>query len=647
VTEKKNELVCVWGDSSDENQKIMVKKLLPNKYCNRFLIASLWSIICITTITDMTQGLPTPPNGQLKTSVLKGNTSGNQISLNGRILPGVWLQNKTANSLTTYIGDSSIRQLFGVDLLNTSNPVKQPVRWFSLDTNQTLSSLLIGGYRYLDITDITKKEGMRVQANGNILVISTNIAKVTDIRQEINHRLTIDVDRATPWQINQVSTPIDPNVPSTPPNREWLLTLDGIAQPQLVKRYTPRKLSLLESLLKQLKPALRRPITPLKQVEVLNNQTFIRLSIPINFVPKVTTYPNRLVIDIQPDTLVERDITWTQGLRWQQRYVNLDAEKFPVTWLEINPRITQVKLKPILPNANTLVGTAPLILTAQQNSAVAAINGGYFNRNNRYPLGAIRYNNQWLSSPILNRGAIAWNNSGEFYFNRLTLEETLVTSTNRLPILFLNSGYVQAGIARYNRLWGATYIPLIDNEVILVVEKNQIVKQFAGGKANEAAIPIPENGYLLTLRGKATDSINQLPIGSVIQITSTTTPSDFSRYPNILGAGPLLLQNRQVVLDAKSEKFSDAFAQEKAVRSAICTTATGTLIIAAVHNRPNGAGPSLAEHTQLMRQMGCVNALNLDGGSSTSLYLGGELINRPASTAARVHNGIGIFLESR
>jgi len=43
--------------------------------------------------------------------------------------------------------------------------------------------------------------------------------------------------------------------------------------------------------------------------------------------------------------------------------------------------------------------------------------------------------------------------------------------------------------------------------------------------------------------------------------------------------------------------------------------------------------------------MGAVEALNLDGGSSTSLYLGGSLLDRPPSTAARVHNAIGIFIQ--
>ncbi|BDI16592.1 hypothetical protein ANSO36C_23940 [Nostoc cf. commune SO-36] len=251
-------------------------------------------------------------------------------------------------------------------------------------------------------------------------------------------------------------------------------------------------------------------------------------------------------------------------------------------------------------------------------------------------------------APILNRGAIAWNNSGQFYFGRLTLEETLITANDqRLPILFLNSGYVQSGIARYTSAWGSTYTPLTDNEIILVVEKDQIINQLPGGKVGETPIPIPQDGYLLTLRANATTAASQLPIGSAVSISSTTTPADFSRYPHIIGAGPLLVQNRQIVLDAKGEKFSNAFIAEKAIRSGICTTATGTLMITATHNRVGGYGPNLAEHAQLMQQMGCVDALNLDGGSSTSLYLGGQLLDRSPSTAARVHNGIGIFLKPR
>ncbi|MEO0868876.1 MAG: phosphodiester glycosidase family protein, partial [Cyanobacteria bacterium J06642_11] len=36
-------------------------------------------------------------------------------------------------------------------------------------------------------------------------------------------------------------------------------------------------------------------------------------------------------------------------------------------------------------------------------------------------------------------------------------------------------------------------------------------------------------------------------------------------------------------------------------------------------------------------------ALNLDGGSSSSLYLSGQLTNRNPRSAARINNGLGIF----
>lgn len=608
--------------------------------------------------------------------------SGNQISLNGRTLAGTWLQRPgKSGEVTTHISDGAFRQLIGVNFLNSSNSAKQPIQWFSsVTTPLVLATRLLGAYRYLDITNFAQTSGWQIQANGNTLVIATPKTQITNIVQSQEppeastplqqNRILVNLDRPTPWQVAQGSaiaklqTPSsDPDTPTpkptTPPNRQWTVTLDGIADPVLIERYTPQPAAaptLLPNLLKQLSPATpTQPILPapeplIQKVEVVKNQTVISLSVPFGLSPQVSTVanPNRLIIDIRPDPLEERDITWAPGLRWRQHYVNLGTERFPVVWLEVNPRKFGLMLKPMWASPDGLAGTAPLIQTAQRYLAVAGINGGYFNRNNRLPLGAIRRDSQWLSGPILNRGAIAWNDSGQFYFGRLTLEETLIAANDqRLPILFLNSGYVQSGIARYTPAWGSTYTPLTDNEIILVVQKDQITNQLPGGKVGVTAVPIPQNGYLLTLRANAASAASQLPIGSAVSISSTTTPVDFSRYPYIIGAGPLLVQNRQIVLDAKGEKFSNAFIAEKAIRSGICTTATGTLMITATHNRVGGYGPNLAEHAQLMQLMGCVNALNLDGGSSTSLYLGGQLLDRSPSTAARVHNGIGIFLQPR
>lgn len=631
-------------------------------------------------IPKVTSQAPPPPAAEVW-------SSGNQISLNGRTLPGTWLQRRTTTGqVTTYLSDGPFRQSIGVDFLNSANPARQPIAWFSSTTKPViLTTRLLGAYRYLNISNFAQTAGWQLQVNSNTLAIATPKTQVTNIlasQQTTDatvtpsqpNRVVVNLDRPTPWRVAQ-GLPIkrlplptdDPDTvtpkTSTQPNREWIITLDGIADPSLIQRYTPlppappltplpdptSPPTSLPEPLKQLPPA-PDPEQLIQKVEVVNNQTIISLSVPFGLSPQVNTAgnPYRLVIDIRPDALVSRNITWASGLRWRQQFVNLGTERFPVVLLEINPRTAGLKLKPIWTNQDTLVGTAPIIQTAQQNLAAAAINGGYFNRNNRLPLGAIRRDGQWLSSPILNRGAIAWNDSGQFYFGRLTLEETLNAPNNlKLPILFLNSGYVQSGIARYTATWGISYTPLTDNEIILVVQKNQITNQLPGGKANETAVPIPQDGYLLTLRGNAVSNASQLPIGTMLSISTATNPANFNNYPHILGAGPLLVQNNEIVLDAQAEKFSKAFIAEKAIRSGICTTATGTLMIAAVHNRAGGPGPTLAEHAQLMKNLGCVNALNLDGGSSTSLYLGGQLLDRSPNTAARVHNGIGIFLQQK
>ncbi|MGL4617829.1 MAG: phosphodiester glycosidase family protein, partial [Chroococcidiopsis sp.] len=426
----------------------------------------------------------------------------------------------------------------------------------------------------------------------------------------------------------------------SPPYQQWKIAIDATINPELVQQ-------LNATLAIQLPKRSQISPTPLVKLGTSANLTTIDLSLPVGIFPRVSTLsqPNRIIIDLRPDPMVERDILWARGLRWQQKYISLGRDRFPVTWLEVNPRTAGLALRPIWSAANSLIGTAPILTTAQRYTAAAAINAGFFNRNNKLPLGAIRREGRWLSSPILNRGAIAWNDAGQFKIGRLQRQETAIASTGQsLPIVNLNSGYIQAGISRYTSDWGTTYTPLTNNEAIAIVQNNQVTANLSGGLAGKTAFPIPLNGYLLAFRTGST--ANLLPIGTLVRLTDGTVPTEFAQYPHALGAGPLLVQNRQIVLNAKAEGFSDAFSRQTAVRSAIGVTATGNLLIATVHNRVGGTGSTLWETAKLLQQLGSIDALNLDGGSSTSLYLGGQLVNRSPVTAARVHNGLGIFLES-
>ena len=542
---------------------------------------------------------------------------GRQVVVNGQPLSISWSERQGSIG----IADAGLVQGWGVSLLNTQDAAKQPIEWFTApqDTPLVLPTWLTEQYRYLDISELAQKFGWQVEAKGTSLQISTPTAQVKGIRQgkqEWGDRIVIDLDQPAPWRVAET-------------NGSAVITIDAPSPPTLrnFRGVRGNRLSALS-------------------VKGSAYKTVLSLGLPEGIRPRVwaLTQPNRLLVDIRPDSMQPQDILWAPGLRWLQQTIAIGAARFPVVALEVDLRQPGISLKPILSNASTVVGIAPLQSTAQRSKVAAAINAGFFNRNTQLPLGAIRQDDDWVSGPILNRGAIAWNSRGEAAVGHLSFNETITTATGqRFPVLYFNTGYVGAGVSRYTTGWGANYTTILDHEVLVTVKNGQVVKQQKATAASKVTTPIPADGYLLVVRDYR-DGAQALGVGTAVQVETGTQPADFSQYTQVVGAGPLLVKNRQVVLNAESEQFATAFAQQAAARSVIGSTATGTLMLVAVHNRLGGAGPTLREAAQIMLQLGAIDALNLDGGSSTTLYLGGQLLDRIPSTAARVNNGIGVFI---
>jgi exopolysaccharide biosynthesis protein len=568
---------------------------------------------------------------------------GQEIYLNGKLFNIPWSQWNQGSEQRIGISDTGAMNLLGIELLSTSEPNIQPVRWFSGDYLQFFSvpARFIAPYRYLDVTELMKLTGGILQVRDNFLEITLPPARIGNIR-EGNHtwgkRIVVDVDRPTVWQVSQAKG-------------KGVVMISGTTNVSPSAK-TPTGLPLTQGNWSDpdeddLGSDVSRPINPqLFSLENSGKITKVHINLPTAHSLSVFSISNpyRIVIDVRPDAKIPKQIAWTKDITWRQQLVKLQRDIFPVNWLEINTRSSKIELRPITTYSDRQEGTVPLVTMAKEWKASAAINGGFFNRNNKLPLGAIRSQTRWLSSPILGRGAIAWNDQGQIKIGRLSFQETLVTSKGqRIPVLFLNSAYVQAGIARYTSEWGAKYIPMSDNETVIFIQNNRITDQIKAGKAGKTSFLIPPNGCLLLIRKNAV-SADALQLGTIVKIENTTVPADFNNYPNILGAGPLLISNKRIVVNGTLEKFSKGFQQQEASRSAIGVTDQGKIMLVAVHNRVGGRGANLEEMAQIMQELGAVNALNLDGGSSTSLSLGGQLIDRSPATAARVHNGIGVFV---
>jgi exopolysaccharide biosynthesis protein len=97
----------------------------------------------------------------------------------------------------------------------------------------------------------------------------------------------------------------------------------------------------------------------------------------------------------------------------------------------------------------------------------------------------------------------------------------------------------------------------------------------------------------------------------------------------VLVSGSLLLYNSQLLELPKMELVTD-----RNPRTCLCETKESLAFITIDGRRKEAAGMSLAETQQYLKKIGCVDALNLDGGGSTTMWIKGKgIVNYPSDSS--------------
>ena len=101
-----------------------------------------------------------------------------------------------------------------------------------------------------------------------------------------------------------------------------------------------------------------------------------------------------------------------------------------------------------------------------------------------------------------------------------------------------------------------------------------------------------------------------------------------------VGGGPVLIHDGKIRITAREEQLSPESnpTGERNPRTAMGYTRDGRLIILVVQGRTPGvaAGATLQQEAQLLLQLGCYEALNLDGGGSSCLLVNGKETIQPS-----------------
>ncbi len=139
--------------------------------------------------------------------------------------------------------------------------------------------------------------------------------------------------------------------------------------------------------------------------------------------------------------------------------------------------------------------------------------------------------------------------------------------------------------------------------------------------------PLSADTMILSLGPKLTEAVPAVKAGDVLRLTIATSP-DLTGVDTAIGGHPILVAN------GKRMQFGPN--DPRHPRTMIGWNSRYLYFVVVDGRQPGlSAGMTNAEMASLMRRLGCTDALNLDGGGSSTFWLGGMVMNVPSDGRER------------
>jgi hypothetical protein len=154
-------------------------------------------------------------------------------------------------------------------------------------------------------------------------------------------------------------------------------------------------------------------------------------------------------------------------------------------------------------------------------------------------------------------------------------------------------------------------------------------------------IDVPARMMLMSLGSNLLDELPEITNGTPVTINVATDP-DLSGIEHALGTGPMLVRDGQVyeVKARMSEQLHPRAALGWNGQHLFFAVADG-------RQKDISVGIKLSEMADFMIDLGCQEAIDMDGGQSTTLMLNGRIINQQPSGRHDIANGIVVLRKTR
>ncbi len=367
---------------------------------------------------------------------------------------------------------------------------------------------------------------------------------------------------------------------------------------------------------------------------------FLMLNIPV--FASTTLYQKVVESPISSGVTLKNYIQFTDS-GWQNIHV---------LEIDLDDRYTNLGL---LHSSNGMGTLQNLKAMAEYADSIAAINADFFSANSGKgnAVGIAIEDDEILSSAYFGNDtkdefatfAIDENDSifYDYFTNKISITSSKTKASNSVSAINkFPQSFEQMAI--YTPAWG-TYshgaredLPLtemvVDNDTVTEIRYNQ-----------EATI-IPENGYVVSALGAGAEFINNnFSVGTKVKL-DVSYNVDIENIALAVSGGAILLKDGKI-----PETFSSNISGANP-RSAIGSSKDEqTIYLVTVDGRQKSSkGMTQTELAEFLKEIHVYNAINLDGGGSTTMVarkLGDNslsVINSPSEGSLRsVINGIGVF----
>lgn len=294
---------------------------------------------------------------------------------------------------------------------------------------------------------------------------------------------------------------------------------------------------------------------------------------------------------------------------------------------------------------DTVLGLESVPDMAHRFLATAAINAGFFLPTGE-PAGLLKIDGELVSDVKPHRGAVAFlpgrfARAPRLLFDQVSASVEIDVGRGKhrrsVHVDAVDTVRAPGALVLFTpRFWTDTRTPcdggtefVIEGRPLLVAERRDAVCTSA----------IPRDGGVLAAGPKVPpERLTGLTRGEPVRARAVyhtlngTRPADWDAAPSIVGGVGLLSVGGQLVKDWAPEEARAGFTTERHPRTMIGTSGDGRIWLIAVDGRDKALslGMSFAELQNLVTRVGLVDALNLDGGGSTTMVVRGGVVNHPS-----------------